>query len=78
MTSKGQITVPKELRDRHGLTAGTTLEFVDEDGAIVLRVARPRGALGVLADYAPRRPVSVAAMRAAVRRRARAKVTSSR
>ena len=42
MTSKGQVTVPKELRDELGLEAGKKLEFVARDGAVTLRTARPR------------------------------------
>jgi AbrB family looped-hinge helix DNA binding protein len=75
VTSKGQVTLPKELRDAHGIAAGTTLEFVDEGATIRLRVLGRAGALGALRDYAPRTPVSVAAMRAAIRRRAAAKRT---
>ena len=36
ITSKGQVTVPKELRERHGFTAGSDLGFVEEDGKVVL------------------------------------------
>lgn len=38
MTSKGQITVPKDLRDRLGLHAGSELDFsLTLDGTMVLR-----------------------------------------
>lgn len=38
VTSKGQITIPKEIRDRLGLTRGETVsfEFTDE-GEVVMR-----------------------------------------
>jgi AbrB family looped-hinge helix DNA binding protein len=43
MTSKGQITVPKNLRDRLGLQAGSELDFsLSPDGAIVLRPVSKR------------------------------------
>ena len=75
LTSKGQITIPKELRDRLGLQPGDVLQFAeDERGRILL--AGPvavEGALGSLSHRAPRRPVTVERMNAAVRRRARAK-----
>jgi AbrB family looped-hinge helix DNA binding protein len=45
MTSKGQITVPKNLRDRLGLQAGSELDFsLSPDGAIVLRPVSKRAA----------------------------------
>ena len=41
LSSKGQIVIPKEIRDRHGLRAGAILEVVDRPNEIVLRpVAR--------------------------------------
>lgn len=37
LTSKGQITLPKEIREQLGLKAGVRFEcFVDGDGQIVL------------------------------------------
>jgi AbrB family looped-hinge helix DNA binding protein len=45
MTSKGQITVPKDLRDRLGLQAGSAVDFsLSADGAIVLRPVSKRAA----------------------------------
>ena len=36
MTSKGQVTIPLELRERYGLTAGAEVEVIaGETGAIV-------------------------------------------
>lgn len=37
ITSKGQITLPKAVRDRLGLEAGDELEFVDADGEYRIR-----------------------------------------
>ena len=75
LTSKGQVTVPKVIRDRFDLKEGDQLEFaVEETGRIVLRPSRHGdGVTGVLRDYAPEKPVSVEAMREAVRRRAASK-----
>lgn len=39
VSSKGQVVIPKEIRDRHGLDAGTQLEVEDRGDAIVLRRA---------------------------------------
>ncbi len=38
LTSKGQITLPKQIRDRLGLDAGSTLDFqILEDNTITAR-----------------------------------------
>ncbi len=37
ITSKGQITLPKVVRDRMGLRPGDRIEFVEEDGVYRLR-----------------------------------------
>lgn len=37
MTSKGQVTIPKAIRDRLGIRPGTTVEFrVAPDGRVML------------------------------------------
>lgn len=41
ITSKGRVTIPKAVRDALGLTAGTHVEFVIEDGRVVLRRGIP-------------------------------------
>lgn len=37
VTEKGQVTIPKELRDALGIGAGTEVAFERDDDAIVLR-----------------------------------------
>jgi antitoxin PrlF len=37
MSSKGQLTVPLELRKKLGLTAGTVVQFELRDGAVLMR-----------------------------------------
>ncbi len=54
ISSKGQITVPQEIRTRLGLTPGDHVEFVTEGDKTIIRPARQasaafdkyRGALG--------------------------------
>lgn len=41
ISSKGQVTVPIEVRQRLGLKQGDRVEFVFEDGRTVLRPSRP-------------------------------------
>lgn len=37
VTEKGQVTIPKELRDALGIGAGTEVEFERDNDAIVVR-----------------------------------------
>ena len=34
---RGQVTIPKELRDRRGIEGGDEVEFVEVDGEIILK-----------------------------------------
>ena len=45
ITSKGQVTIPKEVRQRLGLRLGVELEFIEEDGVFRLRKRLPPDAL---------------------------------
>jgi antitoxin PrlF len=37
ITSKGQVTIPKDIRDEHGLFPGTEIEFLVEKGKVTVR-----------------------------------------
>lgn len=44
VTSKGQVTIPKKVRDRLGIGAGSAVDFeLTESGDVVLRPVRHRG-----------------------------------
>jgi antitoxin PrlF len=71
LTSKGQITIPREIRDRLGLRKGDRVVFqFDEHGNLLLRreTHSPLGRLpGLLKHLAKDRPVTVEEMKAAVK-----------
>lgn len=37
ITSKGQVTIPEDIRREEGLLPGTDVDFVREEGKVVLR-----------------------------------------
>jgi antitoxin PrlF len=39
VAQRGQVTIPKALRDRLGIRPGTTLEFAASNGSLVARKA---------------------------------------
>ena len=39
VSEKGQVTIPKRLRDRLGIRAGEVLDFDEEEGRLVARKA---------------------------------------
>ena len=78
LTSKGQVTIPKSIRDRLSLQIGDRLIFrLDSRGGIkVERASAPEvGQLqGLLRHLGRKAPVAVEEMREAVRRRAARKL----
>jgi antitoxin PrlF len=63
ISSKGQITVPQDIRRRLGLKQGDRVEFVIEEGRTVLRPAQARENpfakyLGALPAFRSRRDVN--------------------
>jgi len=78
ITAKGQVTIPKAIRERLSLVEGDRLEFsIDDAGRIVARPQEVDEVCGSLRDFAPDIPVTVEAMNKAVRKRA-ANVVSNR
>ena len=69
ITSKGQITIPKEVRDALGVGAGDRVEFVAEEEGVYKVVAATRDVRhlkGLVPK--PAKPVSVQAMNRAIAR----------
>ena len=60
VTSKGQVAIPKEVRESMGLRVGDELEFMEEGGVYRLRKHVPTGMLkkyqGYLKDLTGRDP----------------------
>ena len=72
MTSKGQITIPKVIRDRLQLTAGEKVDFiVTDNGTVILRpiTRKVDDLFGRLRQYRKSTPVSVEQMNEAIRDR---------
>lgn len=75
LSSKGQVVIPKAVRDRHGWEPGVELEVEDHGEAVVLRPANPfppttfEEVRGCLRYDGP--PVTIQEMDAAVEREAR-------
>jgi AbrB family looped-hinge helix DNA binding protein len=70
LTSKGQITIPMEVRHRLKLDAGARVEFVESaDGEFLIRpaVSDVRSLKGLLRK--PAKPVSIEDMKKAIRLR---------
>lgn len=45
VTSRGQITIPKDIRERFGITSATEIEFIEKDGALLVVKKMHVGAL---------------------------------
>ena len=70
LTSKGQITIPKEVREALGLETGDRIDFVAEkegEYKVVPATRDVRHLKGIIAR--PRKPVSVQDMKRAIARR---------
>lgn len=79
MTSKGQITLPKAIRDQLGLDAGSILDFaLQDDGTIrVCALTHDPLAISRVLPAPSRTRVGDAEIRAAIRARAAARFKRS-
>ena len=67
MTSKGQVTIPKSIRNTLGVGPGDRIRFVQQDGVVVVEpeTIDVRSLRGLFADRV-RRPVSIEEMDRAI------------
>jgi antitoxin PrlF len=71
VTSKGQVTLPKSVRDRLGVEAGDRLEFIEsEQGFLVVAATRDiRSLKGIIGR--PKKPVALEDMNSAIEKMGR-------
>jgi AbrB family looped-hinge helix DNA binding protein len=70
LTSKGQIIIPKEIRDHLHLKPGDRVEFVtNKDGRVMVLPATLDAAEPVGILKAPSKPITVGAMSRVIRNR---------
>jgi AbrB family looped-hinge helix DNA binding protein len=44
ITSKGQVTIPEEVRERHGFLPGTEIDFVEDGNTVrIVKASAPTG-----------------------------------
>jgi antitoxin PrlF len=75
LTTKGQVTIPKEVREHLGIDTGDRLSFVvQEDGSVMVKpLTRHVRELAGLLRRPGRRPVSINQMDVGIARRMHAK-----
>jgi antitoxin PrlF len=71
LTSKGQVTLPKSVRERLGIESGDRLEFIEsEHGFLVVAVTRDiRSLKGIVSR--PKQPVTIEDMNSAIEKMGR-------
>ena len=70
LTSKGQVTIPKNIRDSLHLLSGDKVEFIcNEANEIVIKplTKKSTDVAGMLSQYAKKKPVSVEVMNQAIK-----------
>ena len=82
LTSKGQVTIPKAVRETLGVDTGDRLEFkISASGRITVRADRPRPVsriVGLLSAYRKAEPVTVEEMEAAIAEETASRLQRSR
>lgn len=75
VTSKGQVTLPKTLRDALGIHEGDHIEFAVKapNNASIRKLAAPGSSAGALKHLAKNKPLTVEEMDGAIRKHMRKK-----
>lgn len=70
VTTKGQVTIPKNIRDRAKIRSGTQMDVeVDSDGAVIMRArTKDISELKGIVKVKRRKPLSLSAMKKAMQR----------
>lgn len=69
VTSKGQVTIPKEIRDALDIREGTQLQFeVDPNGAVLVTKRRKKHIREIFGMLKPKRHATVEEMNEAIER----------
>lgn len=77
LTSRGQTTIPKSIREELRLQPGDRIEFIlEEDQVVIRRAGADITALDGMVDRSDREPVSVEAMNEAIERAASSEFTN--
>jgi antitoxin PrlF len=68
VTSKGQVTIPKIIRDRARMDSGTQLDFqLESDGTVIIRpVTRDISEIKGIVKVKRRKPVTLKEMKKAI------------
>ncbi len=74
VTSKGQVTIPKAVREKYGLKAGTALDFEmtgERSFTVLPRIGALKDLVGLLKQHnRRRRPFTIEEMRDAIEQEA--------
>jgi AbrB family looped-hinge helix DNA binding protein len=75
LTTKGQVTIPKAVREHLGIDTGDRLSFdVQDDGTVIVKpITRHVRELGGLLQRPGQQPLSIDEMELGIARRMRAK-----
>lgn len=81
MTSKGQVTIPKAVREKYGLKAGTPLDFEmsgERHFTVMPKTGSLKDLIGILKPYnRRRRPATIEEMQDAIETEAVARAMRS-